>query len=50
MWKDHVVVFQANVAISKNILVAEKSKSKALLIGRHLEISSLLLMSVVILI
>ena len=30
---------------SKNILVAEKMLSKALLIGRHLEISSLLLMS-----
>ena len=29
----------------KNILVAEKSSCKALLIGRHLEISSLLLMS-----
>ena len=29
----------------KNILVAEKSWCKALLIGRHLEISSLLLMS-----
>ena len=29
----------------KNILVAEKSQCKALLIGRHLEISSLLLMS-----
>ena len=30
---------------SKNILVAEKSQSKALAIGRHLEMSSLLLMS-----
>ena len=30
---------------SKNILCAEKSQPKALLIGRHLEISSLLLMS-----
>ena len=30
---------------SKNILVAEKSQCKALLIGRHLEISLLLLMS-----
>ena len=30
---------------SKNILVAEKSQCKALLISRHLEISSLLLMS-----
>ena len=29
----------------KNILVAEKSQCKGLLIGRHLEISSLLLMS-----
>ena len=29
----------------KNLLVAEKSQCKALLIGRHLEISSLLLMS-----
>ena len=29
----------------KNILVAEKSLSKALSIGRHLEISSLLLVS-----
>ena len=29
----------------KNVLVAEKSSCKALLIGRHLEISSLLLMS-----
>ena len=29
----------------KNFLVAEKSLCKALLIGRHLEISSLLLMS-----
>ena len=29
----------------KNILVAEKSQCKALSIGRHLEISSLLLMS-----
>ena len=30
---------------SKNILIAEKSQSKALLIGHHLEISLLLLMS-----
>ena len=30
---------------SKNVLVAEKSQCKALSIGRHLEISSLLLMS-----
>ena len=30
---------------SKNVLGAEKSQCKALLIGRHLEISSLLLMS-----
>ena len=30
---------------SKNVLVAEKSQCKALLIGRHLDISSLLLMS-----
>ena len=30
---------------SKNVLVAEKSQWKALLIGRHLEISSLLLLS-----
>ena len=29
----------------KNILIAEKSQCKALLIGRHLEISSILLMS-----
>ena len=29
----------------KNVLVAEKSQCKALSIGRHLEISSLLLMS-----
>ena len=30
---------------SKNVLVAEKSQCKALSIGRHLEMSSLLLMS-----